>query len=272
MRSRHQEGWVEERGNRLRRWYGHYYICTRDETGKEKRRHVGVSLGDKSKLRKWEAEQELRKIIAAATGSQPRKDGSVTFEWFTRDRFIPMREGNWRPATKRGNLDDINRYILPALGAMPLKDVDKFHIASLLNRLAKKHSEPVVARVRVMMHAIFEEAVDMDYIGKNPARKIRLPECRASRRPALTPEALRKLFAAVVDARDRLLLLVSTFCVMRTSEVLGLTWASYQGDGLLIQSIAWEGKLYEGKTKTKRAGPQCTCLWSSAAKLRHGKQ
>ena len=80
MRSRHQEGWVEERGNRLRRWYGHYFVYVQDENGKEIRRHVGVSLGDKSKLRKWEAEQELRKIIASATGSQPRKDGGVTVE------------------------------------------------------------------------------------------------------------------------------------------------------------------------------------------------
>ena len=253
MRSRHQEGWVEERGNRVKRWYGHYFIYTRDEAGNEKRRHVGVSLGEKSKQRKWEAEQELRKIIASATGSQPRKDGGVTVEWFTCERFIPLREGNWRPATKRGNLDDINRYLLPALGAMPLKDVDKFHVASLLNRLAKKYSEPVVARARVMLHAIFEEAVDMDYVVKNPARKIPLPECKATRRPILTPEVLRKLLSAMVDPRDRLLLLIATFCAMRTSEVLGLTWASYQGDSLLIQNIAWEGKLYEGKTKTKKS-------------------
>jgi hypothetical protein len=40
---------------------------------------------------------------------------------------------------------------------------------------------------------------------------------------------------------------------MRTSEVLGLTWTSYQGDSLLIENIAWEGKLYEGKTKTKKS-------------------
>jgi integrase len=136
---------------------------------------------------------------------------------------------------------------------MPLKKVDKFHIASLLNRLAKKYSEPVVARVRVMMHAIFEEAVDMDFIGKNPARKIPLPECRASRRPVLAPEALRKLFAAVVDPCDRLLLLVATFCAMRTSEVLGLTWGSYQGDSLLIQNIAWEGKTLRGKDQDQKS-------------------
>jgi hypothetical protein len=48
-----------------------------------------------------------------------------------------------------------------------------------------------------------------------------------SRRLTLAPELLRKLFAAIVDPRDRLLLLIATFCDMRTSEVLGLTWTSY---------------------------------------------
>ena len=99
----------------------------------------------------------------------------------------------------------------------------------------------------------FEEVVDMDFIGKNPARKIPLPECRASRRPVLAPEALRKLFAAVIDPCDRLLLLVATFCAVRTSEVLGLTWRSYEGDSFAIHNIAWEGKFYEGKTKTKKS-------------------
>ena len=73
MRTRHQEGRVEERGKRKRRWYGHYYVYVINESGKEIRRHVGVSLGEKAKLTKWKAEEELRKIIASATGSQPRQ-------------------------------------------------------------------------------------------------------------------------------------------------------------------------------------------------------
>jgi integrase len=253
MRTRHQDGWVEERGSRVKRWYGHYFIYVRDESGKESRRHVGVTLGDKAKLRKWEAQQALRKIIAAATGSQPRKDGAVTFDWFTQERFIPMHEGNWRPATKHGNLGDIRRYILPVLGTLPLKSIDKFHIASLLNRMAKVYSEPVVARTRVILSAILEEAVDMEYIDKNPARKVSMPECRSSKRPVLALSSLRRLLDAIVHPRDRLMLLIGTFCAVRTSEVLGLTWRSYQVDCLAIQNIAWEGKLYEGKTKTKKS-------------------
>ena len=69
VRSRHQNRRIEERGTHVKRWYGHYYVYMRDETGKETRHHVGVSLAEKSKLRKWEAEDRLRKIIASATKS-----------------------------------------------------------------------------------------------------------------------------------------------------------------------------------------------------------
>ena len=30
MRSRHQDGWIEERGTRQRIWYGHYYSYLTD--------------------------------------------------------------------------------------------------------------------------------------------------------------------------------------------------------------------------------------------------
>jgi len=65
MRIRHQEGRVELRG-KVGRWYGTYYVYVRDKNDKEVRRHVGVALGEKSKMRKFEAEAKLRYFIAAA--------------------------------------------------------------------------------------------------------------------------------------------------------------------------------------------------------------
>jgi hypothetical protein len=95
MRTRHQNGWVEERGSRQKRWYGHYYVYEANESGKEPRRYIGVQLGEKAKLRKWEAESKLRKIIASVTKEQP-KPNALTLEWFTRERFLPMRASHGR--------------------------------------------------------------------------------------------------------------------------------------------------------------------------------
>ncbi len=51
MRTRYQDGWVEERGRKVRGWYGHYYVYVKDANGKEVRQHRGLFLGEKSKLR-----------------------------------------------------------------------------------------------------------------------------------------------------------------------------------------------------------------------------
>jgi integrase len=67
MRSRDQEGHVQERGKNRDRFYGLFYHYERMETGQEVRRHIGVALGEKPKMRKFEARAKLRKIIAAFT-------------------------------------------------------------------------------------------------------------------------------------------------------------------------------------------------------------
>jgi hypothetical protein len=90
MRTRHQDGWVEERGGRVRKWYGHYFEYVTDAEGKETRVHRGIYLGEKAKLNKWEAEKKLRDAIAATQKQQPFGN-ALTFEWFTRKRFIPMK-------------------------------------------------------------------------------------------------------------------------------------------------------------------------------------
>jgi integrase len=66
MRTRHQEGCVQQRGTIRKRWYGLYYAYVRDAAGKETRHHVGIALGDKAKMPRWKAEEKLRKFIEAA--------------------------------------------------------------------------------------------------------------------------------------------------------------------------------------------------------------
>jgi hypothetical protein len=68
-RERHQNGWVEEVGKKVKKWKGHYYVYDADG----KRRHHSADLGKKSGTPKWKAEQQLRNIIERQTGAvQPR--------------------------------------------------------------------------------------------------------------------------------------------------------------------------------------------------------
>jgi integrase len=225
-------------------------VHVRSETGKETRRHVGISLGEKSKLRKWEAEDRLRKIIASATKAQPRPS-HLTVEWFARERFLPMRQPQWAPSTKETNLYILNRHVLPALGETALCALEKFHCQVFLNDLAGRgFSFTVVDHCRTMLKAICDEAVDADFIGKNPARKLVNPETKESIKHVL-PKGQARLLLDSLPFRDRLMAMIAAFCAMRPGEIFGLRWSSFRGDHFHIEGTAWRGTLRPGKAKTK---------------------
>jgi integrase len=252
MRSRYQDGWVEERGRRVKRWYGHYYLYELDAEGKERRRHVGVLLGEKARMRKWEAEKELRKIIASASKSQPLGDG-LTLKWFTDERFLPMRKSQWAASTLETNLYTINQHILPALGTTPLAELDKFKCQVFLNGLADSDfSFTVIDHCRTMLKAILEEALDGELIAKNPARKVVNPETKEPEKHVL-PKAEARALIEALPFRDRLMTMVAAFCAMRPGEIFGLRWSSWRKDHFQVEGTAWRGTLRPGKAKTKKS-------------------
>jgi integrase len=250
MRTRHQDGWVEERGGRVRKWYGHYFEYVVDEQGEENRVHRGICLGDKAKMTKWKAEEKLREAIAATQKQQP-VGNALTLDWFTRERFVPMKMPKWTGSTQQTNLNILNRHVLPALGNKPLAQLTKFDCQMLVNDLAAKgFSHSIVDHCRIMIKAILEEALDADLIGKNVARKVENPETKAELKPVLAKEDARKLINAL-PLRDRLIVMISAFCALRPGELFALQRSSFRGDHFQIQGTAWRGTLRPGKAKTK---------------------
>lgn len=249
MRTRHQDGWVEERGQKHKRWYGHYFVYVL-EAGREKRRHVGVALGEKTKLRKWEAEAKLRKIINAAMSGLPRS-ADQTLAWFTKERFLPMKMPQWEMSTRATNLGYLNNQLLPALGDEPLSALDKFKCQMFLNKLAENgYSQTVVAHCRTMLKAIVAEALDAELISKDPTRNIATPETREPEKPVLQNADARALLDSL-PFRDKLIAMIAAFCAMRPGEIFGLRWSSWRTDHFKVEGTAWRGKLRPGKAKTK---------------------
>ena len=190
------------------------------------------------------------------TWVQPAGD-HLTLEWFTRERFLPEKLAGWAPSTRETNLGNINRHILPALGAVPLARLDKFRCQMFLNSLTEPREEAplgfsftLVDHNRTMLKAILEEALDADLIGKNPAKKLKNPDTQESEKFVLPKDQARALLEAL-PFRDRLMAMIAAFCAMRPGEIFGLRWSSWRGDHLQIEGTAWRGVLRPGKAKTK---------------------
>jgi hypothetical protein len=117
MGKSHQRGWIVERG---KKWYGCYRRIFLDPiTNERKTDVVSIILGLKSQLTKGVAREALQKEIAKQTGQnlggRIMRDGSVTFGWFVRNRYYPLRD--WRPETEKVKKIQIERDLLATFTA-----------------------------------------------------------------------------------------------------------------------------------------------------------
>jgi len=171
----HQKGWVRLRG---RKWHGCFRRTELDPKTKETKlvTHSFV-LGFKSEFTKSEAreklEDEIAKLGGRVTGDQAPINGSVTFGWFVRNRYVPLKEGDWREETAK-----IKKYLIQAdlvdfFEDYRLENFDRIILQTHLNQLAKTRSKDRVLQIRAYVRDIFAEAVDQGFLTKDPARKLK---------------------------------------------------------------------------------------------------
>ena len=165
MRARHQNGWVEETSAGT--WKAHWYEYVRDhETGTERRRHRSRVLGEKSKMRKFEAKQKLGDIVSPLNNiHSSRRDDRVSLGWFVEHRWLPTVEGGWGPSTRRTN-GHLVRTILNEFGDKPLRELDRVELQDWLNRLARDYSRSLTFHCYTYLKSICGEAVEQDFLLK----------------------------------------------------------------------------------------------------------
>jgi hypothetical protein len=131
-------------------------------------------------MTKLAAREALRAELAKLTGKvgddRVLKDGSVTFEWFVRNRYFPLRQGDWRPETAREKKAQVEIDLIAKFGSDPVKSIEKFELQTHLNHLAKTYCQDRVKQARSYLRSIFDEAIEQEFLVKDPTRKLRIPK------------------------------------------------------------------------------------------------
>jgi integrase len=255
MATSNQRGYVLPRG---KQWYGYYRKAVIDPaTDKQKLVRVPVILGPKSSMTKTEARRALEREITkhlGQPGSPTRitNDGSVTLGWFVNQRFIPLKEAVWKEQTGNTKKILIRLDIVEPLGEIPLVNFDKFSLQLHLNKLALTRSKDRVLQIRAYIRDIFTEAVDQDFLVKDPARKLKVPaQLRATDTTTLTWDQLRMALSEL-PLRDRILLELDMTNALRPSELFAFKWKrfDYPASTLTVAETVYKGKIRDwGKTK-----------------------
>lgn len=255
MARSHQRGTVFPEGGS---WVGFMNMKVIDpRTGREKwkKKRIGV-LGLRSRISKSQAREKLDAEIAkhAGRGGAPNKDSRVTFGWFVRNRWYPLKEADWKPETARDKKCIIQKDLLDPFESIPLEDFDKFQLQVHLNTLAKTSSKDRVLQIKAYMQAIFAEAVDQEFLAKDPARNVKAPENLADTdKTTLSWEQLRAALSKL-SLKERLILELDMTNALRPEELFGLRWRCFhyseKGSSLELRETAYRGKIRPwGKTK-----------------------
>jgi integrase len=254
MGKSHQRGWVVLRG---KKWYGYYRRTVLDPiTNEQKVDVIPIVLGPKSELTKFQArerlEQEVTKQTGTDSGSRVMNDGSVTFGWFVRNRFFPLKEANWKPETAKVKKLIIQKDLVETFDGIPLENFDRFALQLHLNQLAKTRSKDRVLQIKSYVRDIFAEAVEQDFLTKDPTRKVTVPsQLRDTDRTTLTWEQLRDALLHLA-LRDRVLLELDMTNALRPSELFALRWKcfNYAESKMQVFETAYNGAIRPwGKTR-----------------------
>jgi hypothetical protein len=149
-------------------------------------------------MNKFAAREALRTEIAKQTGQniggRVLNDSSVTLAWFVRNRYFPLRQGNRRPETAKEKTSQIEHDLLAKSGEIALDSLDRFVLQTHLNDLADRFSQDRVQQARSYMKSILDEAIDQEFLLRDPTRKLKIPKnLRPKDKRVLSWEQLRSM-------------------------------------------------------------------------------
>jgi integrase len=127
-------------------------------------------------------------------------------------------------------------------------DLDKSTLQTYLNELEPNFSKSVLAKTRVYLNSMLFEAVELEFLPKNPAAKLFVPRSgkKAANLP-LTPEQIPQVLFHLGN-RDRLIVRMFLVLGLRP-EMFALRWNDKQGNSLRIDTAIVDGIEVETKSE-----------------------
>jgi integrase len=178
-------------------------------------------------------------------------------------RVFRARASSWAANTLRNREDDYLKRISPALGGLPLGEIDRPRVEVwLADLVAVASSRRMVVQTVATLRVILGAALEWGLIAENPARRLRLPRPDPSERPAVERvvgrEALEALFAATGGLRTETMLRAAGEAGLRRGEVSGLCWedVNLAARRLEVRRQVVQERLPEGGHRKVVTGPK----------------
>lgn len=198
------------------------------------------------------------------TGDLPRVEGGrETLSAFAETWWKTYAIPNLAPKTRRIYAELWDRYVLPRLGDIPLRELTPEMVASFRADLtAAGVGDPTVRKTLAFLQGVLQRAVEWRRIDANPAKAVRKPPQRKTRvvdlPSAAAVEEMRASLRAQKRLRDATLISLLAYAGLRPGEALALEWRHVRERTILVEQAVALGEVKEtktGQTRTVRLLP-----------------
>lgn len=129
---------------------------------------------------------------------------------------------NLSPVTQLRDRASIRNHVLPALGSMPIGEIQPIHVGQWVASLKDQGLAPATTRKAYQLFAAaMAAAVDNGLISLSPCRKIELPQIDTPEMRFLDPDEIR-LLAETIEERYRAMALTAAYSGLRFGELCAL--------------------------------------------------
>ena len=181
----------------------------------------------------------------------------------TLGEWIPLWLKCYKAGTmKQGSyhqLELLERRIPDFLKAIPLGEVLPMHIQAFYNEFAKTASKSYMDKMRVMVNALFREAVENGICDRNSTLHLKVPHVLEKVRESFTFEEVSTILEYAMcysNVRIGTAIIALLLTGLRRGELLGLRWDDLSNDTLTINRSVYvvNGKPCVTENVAKTAG------------------
>lgn len=199
--------------------------------------------------------------------NNPTPQSLATLEEFVRLKFRPEHIQFLKKNTRITYESLLNNHILPILGLVKLRDINRDAVQQVISAMIGKELSPqTIHHARNVISAMFDLAEDCGWASGNPARRVRMPRLERIRHPrALSAEEIDRVLTHLAEPY-RTMVDVCASTGLRMGELIALCWkhVNLSGNLVILSSEAippYSIAVRENFTRGERTTPKTRRSW-----------
>jgi integrase len=230
-----------------------YRAYVYDRSSGKKVRKAFATLGE---AKAWRAKTTVKRDTGRAIAPSKitlRKAAEQWLEEAEAGRRLTRSGTPYKPSCLRGYRLDLERTVLPELGAHPLSAIRRGDLQRLVDRLVGEgRSRSKISNICTAVQVVYRDALQRDDdLELNPALGLRLPAGGKSRQRAASVSEVGQLIAAL-PLEDRALWATAAFAGLRRGELRALRFDDVDlANGIIHVRHSWDDLEGEIAPKSK---------------------